>query len=115
MKFRKFRENVCARAACGPRGGATVSAVAANTLFYSPMTLPTHLNHRFSGFEFPWPNHSSAVSPDINPFRTRTQMSFGHGVNKSFTASSPTADLVTWAANSIEYELLAGGDSAQKD
>ena len=29
------------------------------------MTLPTHLNHRFSGFEFPWPNHSSAVSPDI--------------------------------------------------
>ena len=65
MKFRKFRENVCARAAGGPRGGATVSAVAANTLFYSPMTLPTHLNHRFSGFEFPWPNHSSAVSPDI--------------------------------------------------
>ena len=42
-------------------------------------------------------------------------MSFGHGVNKSFTASSYTADLVTWAANSIEYELLAGGDSAQKD
>ena len=51
----------------------------------------------------------------FNPFRTITQMSFGHGVNKSFTASSPTADLVTWAANSIEYELLAGGDRAQKD
>ena len=47
--------------------------------------------------------------------RKKIQMGLGDGGNKSFTASSPTADLVTWAANSIEYELLAGGDSAQKD
>ena len=87
------------------------SNLALETVFGSLQTTPNE-KPRYGGFQYQPERRDLNV---LNPFRTRTQMSFGHGVNKSFTASSPTADLVTWAANSIEYELLAGGDSAQKD
>ena len=57
------------------------------------MTLPTHLNHSFSGFEFPWPNHSSAGSPDIklNVTRVEERMGDDKGITSTLGGSTQTA------------------------